>query len=117
MCPRNSLAPNISPRFLRKNWPKFCDSTISILLPAKTIPCSNALIEAMACGLPALYLNDGGHPELVGYGGLPFESESEILPQLDKLADNYHMYQSLIAVSNMDEVADKYLTLIREVVR
>jgi glycosyltransferase involved in cell wall biosynthesis len=80
-------------------------------------PCSNALIEAMACGLPALYLNDGGHPELVGCGGLPFESESEILAQLDKLTDNYQMYQRLIAVSSMDDVAEKYLTLIQEVVR
>jgi glycosyltransferase involved in cell wall biosynthesis len=80
-------------------------------------PCSNALIEAMACGLPALYLNDGGHPELVGYGGLPFESESEILPQLDKIVDNYQMYQRVIAISSMDEVAEKYLALIREVVQ
>ena len=50
-------------------------------------------------------------------GGCPFESESEILPQLDKIVDNYQMYQRLIAVSNMDDVADKYLTLIREVVQ
>ncbi len=84
---------------------------------SKNDPCSNALIEAMACGLPALYLNDGGHPELVGYGGLPFETESEILPQLDKLSENYHMYKNLVAVSNMDEVADEYLTVIREVVQ
>ena len=80
-------------------------------------PCSNALIEALACGLPALYLNDGGHPELVGYGGLPFESKSDILPQLEEIVDNYQMYQRLIAVSSMDDVAEKYLTLIREVVQ
>ena len=35
-------------------------------------PCSNALLEALACGLPAAYLGSGGHPELVGKGGLPF---------------------------------------------
>ena len=80
-------------------------------------PCSNALIEAMACGLPALYLNDGGHPELVGHGGLPFDRESDILPQLDKIVNNYEMYQALIAVSRMDDVAEKYLSLIRDVVQ
>jgi glycosyltransferase involved in cell wall biosynthesis len=79
-------------------------------------PCSNALIEAMACGLPALYLNDGGHPELVGYGGLPFEHEEEILPQLDRLTEHYESFQRLIAVSKMEEVAEKYLTLVREVI-
>ena len=117
---------NVSEEFTRaKHIPPVSSEELAEILRRHDIyitasqndPCSNALIEAMACGLPALYLNDGGHPELVGYGGLPFESESEILPQLDKLADNYHMYQSLIAVSNIDEVADKYLTLIREVVQ
>ncbi len=117
---------NVSEEFTRaKHIPPVSSEELAEILRQHDIyitasqndPCSNALIEAMACGLPALYLNDGGHPELVGYGGLPFESESEILPQLDKLADNYQMYQNLIAVSNMDDVADKYLALIREVVQ
>jgi len=78
-------------------------------------PCSNALIEALACGLPALYLNDGGHPELVGYGGLPFNDVDEILPQLDALVENYEMFQNLIVVPSLDDVADKYLALLKEV--
>ena len=81
---------------------------------SKNDPCSNALIEALACGLPALYLNDGGHPELVGYGGLPFSDVDEILSQLDALVDSYQMFQNLIAVSSLDDVAEKYLALLRE---
>jgi glycosyltransferase involved in cell wall biosynthesis len=77
-------------------------------------PCSNAVIEALACGLPVLYRNDGGHPELVGYGGLPFVDQEEILPQLDRIAANYDMFQRLIAVPTMDEVAETYLTLLKE---
>lgn len=77
-------------------------------------PCSNAVIEALACGLPVLYRNDGGHPELVGYGGLPFVEQEEILPQLDRIAANYGMFQRLIAVPAMDEVAETYLTLLKE---
>jgi glycosyltransferase involved in cell wall biosynthesis len=80
-------------------------------------PCSNALIEALACGLPALYLNDGGHPELVGYGGLPFRAEEEILPQLDRLVESYESFQKLIVVSKMEDVAEKYLSLIREAIK
>ncbi len=80
-------------------------------------PCSNALIEALSCGLPALYLNDGGHPELVGYGGLPFNDVDGILPQLDALVENYKMFQNLIVVPSLDDVAEKYLTLLRDVAR
>jgi glycosyltransferase involved in cell wall biosynthesis len=79
-------------------------------------PCSNALIEALACGLPALYCNDGGHPELVGYGGLPFNDESEILPQLQELTHNYEMFQRLIVTSTMEDVGEKYLAVIRDIV-
>jgi hypothetical protein len=41
-------------------------------------PCSNSLIEAMHCGLPAVALNSGGHPEIVGKGGLLFDEKEEI---------------------------------------
>lgn len=82
---------------------------------SKNDPCSNALIEALACGLPALYLNNGGHPELVGFGGLPFDSEDDILPRLNLLVEYYEIFQNLIVVSNMDEVAQKYLTLFKQV--
>lgn len=80
-------------------------------------PCSNALIEALACGLPALYFNDGGHPELVGQGGLPFREESEILPQLERLVAHYETFQRLITVNRLEDVAGKYLALIREIVQ
>jgi glycosyltransferase involved in cell wall biosynthesis len=76
-------------------------------------PCSNALIEALACGLPALYLDDGGHPELVGYGGLGFKDVDDILSQLDALVENYALFQSLIQISSMEAVAEKYLKLLR----
>jgi len=80
-------------------------------------PCSNALIEALACGLPALYLNDGGHPELVRAGGLPFNHEEEILPQLEKLVENYESFQRLITVPSLDSMAQQYLSIIREIVQ
>lgn len=82
---------------------------------SRSDPCSNALIEALACGLPALYFNDGGHPELVGFGGLPFNNEAEIMPQLDILIENYELFQNLIVISSMDEVAKKYLDLFKQI--
>ncbi len=77
-------------------------------------PCSNALIEALSCGLPALYFNDGGHPELVRYGGLPFNNRDEILPQLNKLTANYQLYQNLITTQKLNEVTQIYLSLMQQ---
>jgi len=47
-------------------------------------PCSNALVEALSCGLPAIYADSGGHPELVGDAGFAFSHPEEIPPLLDR---------------------------------
>jgi len=80
-------------------------------------PCSNALVEALSCGLPALYLNDGGHPELVGFGGLPFSTVDEIPAQLKILAENLAMFQNLIAAPRLTDVASRYRELLWHVSR
>ncbi|HUS70381.1 MAG TPA: glycosyltransferase [Anaerolineae bacterium] len=87
------------------------------IIASRNDPCSNALIEALACGLPVLYLNDGGHPELAGYGGLPFNEVDDVLPQLEALVEDYMMFQNLIVVPSLNDVADRYLALLREVAR
>jgi glycosyltransferase involved in cell wall biosynthesis len=79
-------------------------------------PCSNALIEALSCGLPALYLNSGGHPEIVGYGGLSFAGKDDVLSRLDVLAANVGMYANSVYVPTIADIAEKYLSLIRSLV-
>jgi glycosyltransferase involved in cell wall biosynthesis len=81
---------------------------------SKNDPCSNALIEAQACGLPALFYNSGGHPEIVSHGGLPFNAREEILPNLDKIASNYDMFRNLIYVPSINEICEKYYQLLLE---
>ncbi len=80
-------------------------------------PCSNALLEALACGLPALYRNDGGNKELVGFAGLPFEDESDCIGQLERIADSYRSFQSTIYIKSIDEIASKYLELAEKIVQ
>jgi glycosyltransferase involved in cell wall biosynthesis len=82
---------------------------------SKNDPCSNALIEALSCGLPAIYYEDGGHPELVKAGGLAFRTEEEILTQLDDMVENYETFQNLISVSKLEDVAGKYIQIAREI--
>jgi glycosyltransferase involved in cell wall biosynthesis len=82
------------------------------LTASRNDPCSNALLEALACGLPALYLNSGGHPELAGDGGLPFDAAEDVPARLAELIETYEARQSAIAVPAMDAVCDAYLAVL-----
>jgi glycosyltransferase involved in cell wall biosynthesis len=75
-------------------------------------PCSNSVIEALACGLPCLYLDSGGHPELVGEAGFSFASEEEALARLDQLVQEYEKRQAKISIASIDEVAQRYLAVM-----
>jgi len=75
-------------------------------------PCSNALLEALSCGLPAIYLQSGGHPEIVGEAGLGFSDKEEILMLLDALVNEYQKRQAQISLLSLSEVANRYLTVM-----
>jgi glycosyltransferase involved in cell wall biosynthesis len=76
-------------------------------------PCSNALLEALACGLPAAYLDSGGHPELVGEGGLPFGEKEELPELLARLVDELDERRAAIRVPRLEDVASRYLAVLR----
>ncbi len=72
-------------------------------------PCSNALLEALACGLPAVYLDSGSHGELVGEAGAAFHGEDDVLAAIDTVTDRLDEFRSSIRVTSIDEVAQGYL--------
>ncbi len=80
---------------------------------SKADPCSNSLIEALHCGLPALALKDGGHPELIGKAGEAFGSAEEIPTLLEKISDNQKNYVCKIKLSDIKEVAKQYYQFIK----
>jgi glycosyltransferase involved in cell wall biosynthesis len=81
------------------------------LTASRNDPCSNALIEALSCGLPAIYLDSGGHPELVSFGGLPFRRPDEIPALLERVRAHHGLYHRLIAAPSMADVCRRYLAL------
>jgi glycosyltransferase involved in cell wall biosynthesis len=79
------------------------------LAPSHDDPCSNALLEALASRLPAAFRESGGHPELVGAGGLPFTADEELPDVLERLVHDIERFRAAIAVPPLAEVADRYL--------
>lgn len=70
---------------------------------------SNALVEALSCGLPAVYLDSGGSGEAVKDAGLPFTEREEIPALLDLLGEEYEQRQAAISLPTLEEIADEYL--------
>lgn len=82
------------------------------LAPSRDDPCSNALLEALACGLPTAYLRSGGHPELVGEGGLGFDEPDELPAVFAQLREELDTRRAAIRVPALSDVADRYLEVL-----
>jgi len=83
------------------------------LAPSRDDPCSNALLEGLACGLPAAFLRSGGHPELVGEGGIGFDDPEELPAVFARLRDELDERRGAIRVPALPEVADRYLEVLK----
>ena len=83
------------------------------LAPSLDDPASNALLEALACGLPAAFRRSGGHPELVGDAGIGFDSAEELPDVLARLRAELDARRASIRVPALADVADRYLEVLR----
>jgi len=83
------------------------------LAPSIDDPCSNALIEGLACGLPAVFRRSGGHPELVGDAGVGFDTPEEVPTALVRLRNELDNRRAAIKISPLTSIADRYLDVLR----
>ncbi len=83
------------------------------LAPSQDDPASNALLEALACGLPAAFRRSGGHPELVGEAGIGFDDAEELPDVFARLAAELDARRAAIRVPALVDVADRYLEVLR----
>jgi glycosyltransferase involved in cell wall biosynthesis len=74
--------------------------------------CSNALLEALACGLPALYLDSGSNAEVAGKAGLGFADREQLPELLERLVDEYDERRAAIALPPLEAVARAYLEVL-----
>jgi glycosyltransferase involved in cell wall biosynthesis len=80
--------------------------------PSWDDPCSNALLEALACGLPAAYRDSGGHPELVGEAGVPFREDGDVGAAIERLVSEIDARRASIETRSISWVADRYLEVL-----
>jgi glycosyltransferase involved in cell wall biosynthesis len=83
------------------------------LAPSQEDPSSNALLEALACGLPAAFRRSGGHPELVGEAGVGFDDAEELPNVFARLSAELDARRAAIRVPVLADVADRYLEVLR----
>ncbi len=79
------------------------------LAPSLDDPCSNALLEGLACGLPAAFRRSGGHPELAGDGGIGFDAAEELPAVFGRLRAELEQRRAAIRVPSLHDVAERYL--------
>ena len=90
-------------------------SSHAMLHAAWNEPCSNAIVEAMACGLPIVYRDSGGNRELAGDYGVPLtEDVSEVvkglLRQYSHLRDRVLNDRELFLINR---AAEEYISMFR----
>lgn len=80
-------------------------------------PCSNALCEGLHCGLPALVRDSGGHPEIIGEGGLTFEGKQDVIRVIEAMHANYDIYRQAIAVPQIEDIARLYIDFAAQITK
>lgn len=76
-------------------------------------PCSNSLIEALSCGLPVIYLDQGGHPELVKKAGIGYKIVYEVPSLLAKITENYEYYKNQIDLQTIKTTGEEYYNFFK----
>ena len=82
------------------------------VIGSRNEPCSNALTEALSCGLPAVYLDSGSHAEVVGPGGVAFRTPAEAPSAIGQVAREHPTIAARVMAPRLPDVVDRYLALM-----
>jgi glycosyltransferase involved in cell wall biosynthesis len=87
--------------------------------PAQNDPCANVIIEGLASGLPVLYHNSGGNPELASNYGVPLHDALEDC--MLEIRNRYFELRERILESRKDfligDCAEKYLSVFEKTMK
>ena len=106
-------------RVLRPRGPRRLADTLRrghvILQLAKWETCSNALLEGLNCGLPAVYLDSGANAEIAAPYGVAYEGD--LFASLDRVRERYADVVARLPENpyRIRLVADRYLEVLESV--
>jgi len=79
--------------------------------------CSNSILEAIHCGLPALCYNGSSNPETLQGCGLLYERPEEIPGTLETICQDFPSIQQEMAPIPLTTVADRYLEFFEAILK
>ncbi len=82
------------------------------IFPSRYEACSNALLEALATGLPCVTFKGSSNIEIVNDQRLWFDDESQIPKILNSIYENYEDYLPK-SVPSVPEIVERYLQVLR----
>ncbi|RJP20552.1 MAG: glycosyltransferase [Candidatus Abyssobacteria bacterium SURF_5] len=75
--------------------------------------CSNSLLEALHCGIPAVARIGGADRELVGEGGILFTDQTDVIEAIEAVAQNLETFRKNIKPVHLQEVSERYYEFCR----
>ncbi len=76
--------------------------------------CSNSLLEALHCGIPAVARTGGADEEILGGGGMIFKDKHDVIQAVERVAKDTDRYRRNIKLVRLDEVAYRYYEFSRK---
>jgi len=85
------------------------------IFAAKHEACSNALIEALSCGLPVVAVNSASNAEILKRAGELFAQKEEIIEKIEQVVQNYQDYKSYLPEFSIKKSARQYYMFSQKV--
>lgn len=79
--------------------------------------CSNALLEALASGLPAVAIDSGSNSELVGLGGITYTGTSDVSAAIEQAALRLLELRGRVTSPSIVSAGDSYREFVSDVVK
>ena len=83
------------------------------IFAGKDDACPNGLIEALHCGLPVVFLDNGSNREIVQKAGFSFNSREELMGAIGYVSQNYADCQKAIDLPDIHSAAEQYYNFLQ----
>ncbi len=95
---------------------KYIENSDVFIFGSKIESCSNLLMEAMATGIPILVIDGTSNNEIFNSNGYIFKDKADVIPQLEKLINNYENFK-LEKRFFLDETVKEYYNFFNHIIK